>query len=201
MAVRHHIKVLVADADSQHAAHVSGLLEEAGYKPRVAGDHKEAVERATKESHQIAIVDLSSRQGDGLELVEKLKEIDRRTTVLVTRNTSDFEAAVEAMRRGASEYLKKPVVKNDLIHALERICRLMGLVHTNEGELNRLIGERIRRERLAQNLTLRQLSDRTNLTTSQLSQVELGKNAASIWALARISNSLGKQMSAMLDGL
>ena len=51
------------------------------------------------------------------------------------------------------------------------------------------------------NLTLRQLSDRTDLTTSQLSQVELGKNAASIWALARISNSLGKQMSAMLAGL
>ena len=49
--------------------------------------------------------------------------------------------------------------------------------------MNKLIGKRIREERLSQNLTLRQLSDRTDLTTSQLSQVELGKNAASVWAL------------------
>ena len=61
--------------------------------------------------------------------------------------------------------------------------------------------QRIRAERLRQNLTLRQLSDRTDLTTSQLSQVELGKNAASIWALARISNSLGLRLSVLLSGL
>ncbi|MDO8632168.1 MAG: helix-turn-helix transcriptional regulator [Phycisphaerales bacterium] len=44
-------------------------------------------------------------------------------------------------------------------------------------------------------------TDRTDLTTSQLSQVELGKNAASIWALARISNALGLQVSELLSGL
>ena len=38
-------------------------------------------------------------------------------------------------------------------------------------------------------------------TTSQLSQVELGKNAASVWALARISNALGLQLSSLLAGL
>ncbi len=77
----------------------------------------------------------------------------------------------------------------------------MGIIYTDESELNRLIGQRIRSHRLSQNLTLRQLSDRTDLTTSQLSQVELGKNAASIWALARISNSLGLQVSELLTGL
>ena len=84
---------------------------------------------------------------------------------------------------------------------LDRACQRMGIIYTDEHELNRLIGQRIRSHRLAQNLTLRQLSDRTDLTTSQLSQVELGKNAASIWALARISNSLGLQVSELLSGL
>lgn len=88
-----------------------------------------------------------------------------------------------------------------LITAVDRACRHMGIIYTDEHELNRLIGQRIRSHRLSQNLTLRQLSDRTDLTTSQLSQVELGKNAASIWALARISNSLGLQVSQLLEGL
>jgi hypothetical protein len=41
----------------------------------------------------------------------------------------------------------------------------------------------------------------TDLTTSQLSQVELGKNAASMWALARISSALGHQLSSLLRGM
>ncbi len=85
--------------------------------------------------------------------------------------------------------------------SVDRACQRMGIIYTDEQELNRLIGQRIRSHRLAQNLTLRQMSDRTDLTTSQLSQVELGKNAASIWALARISNSLGLQVSELLSGL
>lgn len=65
--------------------------------------------------------------------------------------------------------------------------------------LNKVIGRRIRAERLRQNLTLSQLSDRTGLTASQLSQVELGKNAASVWALVRIADSLGLHVSALLS--
>jgi len=107
----------------------------------------------------------------------------------------------QAMRRGGCDYIEKPLGSDELAESIERSCRKLGLIYTEEDDLNRLIGQRIRTERLAQNLTLRQLSDRTELTTSQLSQVELGKNAASIWALARISNSLGRLMSEMLTGL
>jgi transcriptional regulator with XRE-family HTH domain len=85
--------------------------------------------------------------------------------------------------------------------SVERACSRLGLIYRNEGDLNRLIGQRIRGERQRQNLTLRQVSERSDLTTSQLSQVELGKNAASLWALARISNSLGMQLSTLLHGL
>ena len=66
-------------------------------------------------------------------------------------------------------------------------------------QLNKLIGRRIRAERLSRDLTLRNLSDSTGLTTSQLSQVELGKNAASIWALVCIAQSLKVRVSVFLS--
>ncbi len=66
-------------------------------------------------------------------------------------------------------------------------------------QLNKLIGRRIRAERLRRNLTLRELSEGAGLTTSQLSQVELGKNAASLWALVRIADSLGLRISVLLS--
>lgn len=201
MAVRHHIKVLVIDDDPSICKTVGLLLDEHGYSPRTFTDPDDAMEMAEKESFQIALVDLRMPKMDGVEVVERLKRIDDRMSCIVMTAYPDLDSATETMRRGTCDYISKPFKQEELIGAVERASRRMGIIYTDEGELNRLIGQRIRSHRLAQNLTLRQLSDRTDLTTSQLSQVELGKNAASIWALARISNSLGLQVSELLTGL
>lgn len=201
MGVRHHIKVLVIDDDPSICKTVGLLLEDHGYSPRTYTDPDEAIAVAEKESYQIALIDLRMPKLDGVEVVERLKAIDDRTSCIVMTAYPDLDSATETMRRGTCDYIAKPFKQEELINAIERACRRMGIVYTDESELNRLIGQRIRSHRLAQNLTLRQLSDRTGLTTSQLSQVELGKNAASIWALARISNSLGLQVAELLTGL
>ena len=201
MGVRHHVKVLVIDDDPAICKTVGLLLEDHGYSPRTYTDADEAVQAAEKESFQIALVDLRMPAMDGVEVVEKLKTIDERTSCIVMTAYPDLDSATETMRRGTCDYIAKPFKQEELVEAVDRACQRMGIIYRDEQELNRLIGQRIRSHRLGQNLTLRQLSDRTDLTTSQLSQVELGKNAASIWALARISNSLGLQVSELLAGL
>ena len=201
MAVRHHIRVLVIDDDPSICKTVGLLLEDHGYSPRTYTSPEEALEVADKESFQIALIDLRMPAMDGVEVVERLKKIDPRMSCIVMTAYPDLDSATETMRRGTCDYICKPFKQEELVNAVERACQRMGIVYTDEGDLNRLIGQRIRNHRLNQNLTLRQLSDRTDLTTSQLSQVELGKNAASIWALARISNSLGLQLSELLAGL
>ena len=201
MAVRHHIKVLVIDDDPSICKTVGLLLEEHGYSPRTYTDPEEAVAAAGEQSYQVALIDLRMPSMDGAEVVGKLKEIDERMSCIIMTAYPDLESATETMRRGSCDYIAKPFDPDELVASIDRACQRMGIIYTNETELNRLIGKRIRAQRLGQNLTLRQLSDRTDLTTSQLSQVELGKNAASIWALARISNSLGVQVSELLAGL
>lgn len=201
MAVRHHVKVLIIDDDPSICKTVGLLLEDHGFDPRSYTSPEEGVKAAEEESFQIALVDLRMPSMDGVEVVEKLKKLDERMSCIVMTAYPDLDSATETMRHGTCDYLAKPFKHEDLVAAVERACQRMGIVYTDEHELNRLIGQKIRSQRLAQNLTLRQLSDRTDLTTSQLSQVELGKNAASIWALARISNSLGLQMSELIVGL
>lgn len=201
MAVRHHIKVLVIDDDPSICKTVGLLLEDHGYSPRTFTDPNSALASADKESFQIALIDLRMPAMDGVEVVEKLKQIDERMSCIVMTAYPDLDSATETMRRGTCDYIAKPFKQEELVNAVDRAAQRMGIIYTDESELNRLIGQRIRSHRLNQNLTLRQLSDRTDLTTSQLSQVELGKNAASIWALARISNSLGLQVSELMAGL
>jgi DNA-binding NtrC family response regulator len=201
MAVRHHIRVLVVDDDPSICKTIGLQLEDHGYTPKTFSNPDEALSAAENESYQIALIDLRMPAMDGVEVVEKLKRIDERMSCIVMTAYPDLDSATETMRRGTCDYLCKPFKQEELVAAVDRACLRMGIIYRDENELNRLIGQRIRTQRLGQNLTLRQLSDRTDLTTSQLSQVELGKNAASIWALARISNSLGLQVSELLQGL
>jgi len=201
MGVRHHIKVLVIDDDPSICNTVGLLLEDHGYNPSIFSNPSEALTSAEQESFQVALIDLRMPAMDGVEVVERLKSIDERMSCIVMTAYPDLDSATETMRRGTCDYIAKPFKQGDLVDAVDRACQRMGIIYTDEQELNRLIGQRIRSHRLNQNLTLRQLSDRTDLTTSQLSQVELGKNAASIWALARISNSLGLQVSELMAGL
>jgi len=201
MAVRHHIKVLVIDDDASVCKTLGLLLADHGYRPRTFTEAEKALEAAQDESFQIALVDLRMPDIDGVQVVERLRDLDERMSIIVMTAYPDLETATQTMRFGTCDYIPKPFKQDELVAAIDRACQRLGLIYTSEAELNKLIGKRIREERLSQNLTLRQLSDRTDRTTSQLSQVALGKNAASVWALARISNALGLQLSSLLAGL
>lgn len=201
MAVRHHIKVLVVDDDQQVCKTVGMILQENGYHVQSYTQPRQAIQAVRKAPFDIALIDIKMPDMNGLELVEKIKEEDPRVATIVMTAYPDIQTAAETMRLGSRDYITKPFREEQLLTSVERIAQELGLIYTNEQELNRLIGQRIRQERLKQSLTLRQLSERSELTTSQLSQVELGKNAASVWALARISGSLGKQLCELLGGL
>ena len=201
MAVRHHIKVLVVDDDPQVCKTVGKILQENNYQVQTFTQPRQALQAVRKTPFDLGLIDIKMPDVTGVELVEKIKAEDDRVAMLVMTAYPDVQSAAETMRLGARDYITKPFNEEQLLSAVERIAQELGLIYTCEQELNRLIGQRIRRERLKQSLTLRQLSERSELTTSQLSQVELGKNAASVWALARISGSLGRQLCELLSGL
>ena len=199
--VRNHIKILVIDDDRSVCETVASLLERNGFQVQTMCDPKAAAELAIQESFHLVLIDLKMPEMDGIEVVSRITEVDHRVGCIIMTAYPDLETASAAMRAGCRDYITKPFKQDELLQAIDRTCKKMGFIYTDEGELNRLIGQRIRRARLSQTMTLRQLSELTQLTTSQLSQVELGKNAASVWALARVSCALGYQMSALLQGV
>jgi DNA-binding NtrC family response regulator len=201
MATRHHIRILVVDDDEVVGRTVRLILESNNYQVEVHAATQEALAAAEAGAFDIALVDIKMPGMTGVEFVERLAEVDKRITPIMMTAYPDVETAAAAMRGGGRDYITKPFRQEELLAAVERVAREKGLIYTSEDEFNQLIGQRIRQERLNQNLTLRQLSQRTKLTTSQLSQVELGKNAASLWSLAKISSAMGKQVSEILQGI
>lgn len=199
--VRTHIKILVIDDDESVCETVGAMLERKGFQVQTTCSPREGVQRASDESFHLALIDLKMPELDGVQVAAQIREADRHVACIMMTAYPDVESATDAMRAGCRDYITKPFKQEKLLEAVDRTCRALGLIYTDENELNRLIGQRIRQARLSKSMTLRQLSELTELTTSQLSQVELGKNAASVWALARISCALGYQVSKLLQGL
>ena len=199
--VRNHIKILVIDDDESVCNTVKTLLERNGFQVRATCSPLEGVQVASQESFHIALIDLKMEEMGGVEVTARITEADQYVACMIMTAYPDVDTATAAMRAGCRDYVTKPFKEEELLAAINKTCLAMGLIYTDETELNRLIGHRIRQARLGKSMTLRQLSQLTQLTTSQLSQVELGKNAASVWALARISTSLGHQISKLLSGL
>ncbi len=199
--IRNHIKILVIDDDESVCNTVKALLERNGFQVRTTCSPLEGVELGSRESFHIALIDLKMEELDGVEVTARITEADPYVACMIMTAYPDLDTATAAMRAGCKDYVTKPFKQEELLAAVDRACRAMGLIYVVESELNKLIGHRIRQARLGKSMTLRQLSQLTQLTTSQLSQVELGKNAASVWALARISTALGYQISKLLNGL
>ncbi|MCH7994773.1 MAG: response regulator, partial [Planctomycetes bacterium] len=115
MAVRHHIKVLVIDDDPSICKTVGLLLEDHGYNPRTFTNPGEAVDAAGQESFQVALIDLRMPSMDGVEVVERLKRIDERTSCIVMTAYPDLDSATETMRRGTCDYIAKPFKQEELV--------------------------------------------------------------------------------------
>tara|TARA_B100001146_G_scaffold214709_1_gene216253 strand:- start:3163 stop:4533 length:1371 start_codon:yes stop_codon:yes gene_type:complete len=99
------------------------FLREEGYSIDIAGSGEEGVELAQKSSYDCAIVDLMMPGIDGIETMQKLREIDTSLPVIMVTAFASVESAVEAMKRGAFEYITKPFKNDEVLVVLQKAIR------------------------------------------------------------------------------
>lgn len=143
--------------------------------------------------HHVILLDyyLDKDKVDGDTLMRMVDDHDRDASVLVVTGRPSLDAAVVSLRQRAFDFLSKPVKLDEIAAAVDRALEAKGLLRLSASELQRRIGERIREARKQKSLTLAQLSERTGLSVGFLSQIELGKNSASVETLYRIACALG----------
>lgn len=89
-------------------------LEKEGYSATGVKDGSEAYALFKKSSYDLVIADIKMPEMDGITLLEKIKEEDPDTEVIIITGFGSIESAVEAMKKGASEYITKPFNLDEL---------------------------------------------------------------------------------------
>jgi two-component system response regulator HydG len=119
------------------AEHLAGLA----FAAECATDGAQAVARLVADPPDVVVLDLTATDLDGLQLLDTIKRIDPAVPVVVTTAPESVDPAVEAMRRGAFQYLVKPLRMEALRLLLERACREEALRRENR-RLRRTIERR-----------------------------------------------------------
>jgi two-component system, NtrC family, response regulator HydG len=101
-------KVLVVDDQRNMRATTALVLRQAGYDVAEAEDGSAAIQRLQGETFDVVLTDLRMGAVDGIEVLSRAVEASPSTQVIVMTAYGTIESAVEAVRRGAYDYLSKP---------------------------------------------------------------------------------------------
>ncbi len=134
-------KVLVADDEDSIRWVLATALEEAGYEVVQAERGEAALERLRAGAVEAALVDIRMPDLDGLTLLSRLHESEVRTPVIIITAQNTMNNAIEAMKRGAFDYLTKPFDIEEVLLLVERALEMA----RQSSDLHRLEEENRRR--------------------------------------------------------
>jgi len=118
-------KILVIDDEVSILEVVKLGLEEAGFKVDVFSDPIEALNAFSESNYDAVLTDINMPEMSGLEVLRRCKKINPESVVILITAYSSIDSAIEAIRGGALDYIRKPFRMEELIlrlnEALDRI--------------------------------------------------------------------------------
>jgi two-component system response regulator HydG len=135
------IQVLVVDNDPGHAEAMADSLRSVGFACTIATGGREAILLMESTTFEIVVSDLKMPDVGGLEVLAKCKELQPDAELILVTGHGTIESAVEAMQRGAFNYLLKPLDLKQLRAVVENAARSQYLRRAN-AELHRRLDER-----------------------------------------------------------
>ncbi len=117
------ISVLVVDDEVLIRKSLGKVLRAKGYAVEVASHGAEGLEKAAEVKPHVMILDMRLPDTDGLSVLRRVREMDPLLQVIVITAFGDVQSAVDAMKLGACDYLRKPYEMEDIVMAVEGAAR------------------------------------------------------------------------------
>jgi DNA-binding NtrC family response regulator len=189
-----NVQILIVDDDQAICDYMQTLLEKDGFSVKTMSDPTVVEEEVRIGSYHVIILDLMMPKLDGIEVLRRIRAIDSDVAVVIFTAHPNLETAVASMKLDAVDYIKKPFNVDEFREVLARVMKKKGLARTPEEQLHKIIGDTIRSMRKERELTLKQMSRRTGLSISLLSQIERAESSPSISSLYKIAMALDSKI-------
>lgn len=113
--------ILIVDDERDICRALEFLLTRENYKVSTAYSGEEALKKFKEQRFDLVLTDLKMEGLTGIDVLEKVKETDPSTIVIIMTAYASVESAVEAMKKGAADYIVKPFVNDDVKMTIRRL--------------------------------------------------------------------------------
>ncbi len=120
--------ILIIDDEKAIRKTLSEILSYEGYKIDEAADGEEGIKKFSNAAYDVVLCDIKMPKLDGIEFLEKAREINADVPVIVISGHGNIDTAVEAVKKGAFDYISKPPDLNRLLITLRNALDKQTLV-------------------------------------------------------------------------
>jgi len=149
--------VLIVDDEALARSNVCEILRDAGYEAIEAGDLAQAHQAINEGSADIILLDVMLPDGSGLSLLDRISLENPNPPVILITAFGDVDIAVEAMKKGALDFLQKPLDFDRLLQTVEKaremvsLRRELAMLRQASGDqVEMIVGETSRMKRIVQ---------------------------------------------------
>lgn len=189
------VRILVVDDESVIGEVIQGALNWPNFVVDTVSDPNHVEAQLQSKSYHLILLDYVIPGLKPEVTFEWLHQHQSDASIVVITGFPSVDSVISCLRARTYDYLTKPFELPHLQQVVRRCLESKGLLRLSEEALRESLGHTIRERRKSLSLTLAQLAERTHISLGYLSQIELGKNSASIETLYRICLGLGIKMA------
>lgn len=184
------LTIISLDDDPDFREYIAGTLASEGHEIITVATPDELYQRAGESLPDVMMLDIKMGKHAGEDVLAEIRTRWPKQCVIVVTGYPSLDSMRETFKQDVFDYIAKPFGIEDMRRVLAQASKELGLGQRPMDRLRSVLGRQIRLARTERGWTLRELSELSSVSVSQLSSIERGTHLPSVESLVAISLAL-----------
>jgi DNA-binding NtrC family response regulator len=189
------LSIVALDDDADFREFVTDLLRKDGHEVRAASGPDELYAAIEQSQPEVVLLDMKMGRHSGEAVLAELRQRWAKLCVIVVTGYPSFETMRQTFKQDVFDYLAKPFSPDEMRRVLRQAAEQHNLGGGVQQRLRNELGRQIRLSRAAKGWTLKDLSEASDVSVSQLSSIERGAHLPSMESFLSVAIALNAQPS------
>jgi len=189
------LSIISLDDDPDFREYIAGTLSGEGHAVMTVATPEELYKKASESQPDVIMLDIKMGKHSGEEVLAEIRNRWPKQCVIVVTGYPSLDSMRDTFKQDVFDYIAKPFSVEDMRRVLSQASQQLGLGQKPMDRLRGVLGRQIRLARTERGWTLRELSELSSVSVSQLSSIERGTHLPSVESLVAISLALESRPS------
>lgn len=191
----HALSIVALDDDEDFRQYLRSILEAEGHDVRPVATPAEFFQACETRLPDVVLLDIKMGRHSGETVLLEIRKRWAKLCVIVVTGYPSLDSMRQTFKQDVFDYLAKPFSVDELKRCLAQAADAFGLGQRPQDRLRRDLGRQIRLARIDKGLTLKDVSESSGVSVSQLSSIERGTHLPSLESLLEIAAALDHRPS------